>query len=184
MVPVCVHVQVLSCLTPVDWYGGYLCWLWLTSSLVMPWKRTLIIWCSVALTGGCPCHVVMEHRMVPRSWRLSRHTWPSDFLSIQELSECGHALWSLMSHRSVECGLGTVLMRGLYIPVRSSELNKKEYLPSMISMSHCSHTNFDAGGACQKVKGYRIILIDSGVWPCSFSQWTANRVDKGMVQML
>src|SRR5882724_4751315 len=49
--------------------------------------------------------------------------------------------------RFFECGFGTVLIGGLYIPGSSSVPNDAEYLPAAISRSHCSCTKLDTASS-------------------------------------
>ena len=85
------------------------------------------------------------------------------------------ALWLLISHRFVKCCLGTAPIGGLYMPGRRSGLKEEEYLPSEISMSHCSHTNLEAGSSSvctekSKVIGSSLLITAYGHAP-SLSEW-------------
>jgi len=74
---------------------------------------------------GCECQICLS-----RSW-----------------AEWGLALWSLISLRFIENGLGTAVIGGLYIPGSSSVPKDAEYLPAAFSRSRCSHTKLNVASS-------------------------------------
>ena len=92
---------------------------------------------------GVPSHVHMAHKATMRSCRLSSQIAPSD-LSIHELRECGPALWSLMSHKFIQCDFRTAETSGLYILGSRSLLKEREYWSSANSRSNWFGMNVEA----------------------------------------